>query len=87
MVPFIKKRRTELNVSATETALVIFDMHKTNLRNDAFYQILSENNILYEIVPASMTDTLQPMDQMVNKKIKTRLRAEFDTFYSAQVEN
>ena len=29
-----------------------------------------------------MTDLLQPMDQLVNKKIKTELRKEFDAFYS-----
>lgn len=85
IVAFINKRRAELQVAATETALVIFDMHRTNIRNDRFYQILRANHILWQLVPASMTDELQPMDQLVNKKIKSGMRAEFDRYYSSLV--
>ena len=57
-------------------------MHKTNINNDRFYQILRDNHILRQVVPASMTEQLQPMDQLVNRKIKDGLRREFDKYYS-----
>ena len=86
-MPYIQRIRRQLGVSDRETALVIFDMHRTNIKNAEFYTILSRNNILWSVVPASMTDELQPMDQLVNRKIKEGLRKEFDTYYTGLVSN
>lgn len=68
IVSYVKETRERLNKTAEQKALVIYDQHATNTKNTTFYQTLSNNNILYQLIPSGMTDECQPMDQLYNKK-------------------
>ena len=64
-------------------ALLLYDMHKSNINNEAFNTMLTENTILNFLIPAAQTKDLQPMDMGPNKAIKDGLRTEFNSYYSS----
>ena len=46
---------------------------------------MADNNILFAIVPANLTDRLQPLDISVNKSVKDHLRNQFSHWYSEKL--
>ena len=68
-LPFLKRKRTELSLSDTHPALVIFDRFRGQC-TDTMLKLLDENNIRIAIVPTNCTDRLQPLDVSVNKSVK-----------------
>ncbi len=46
------------------------------------FQLLSDNIV---IVPANLTDRLQPLDVSVNKSVKDFMRKKFSTWYLEQL--
>lgn len=69
----------------TGTALLIFDMHKSNIRNPAFYTKLLQHNILYKVIPGGQTCNLQPMDLYANGVISKKLKQKFNDYYTSKV--
>ena len=63
----------------------------SNDDDDAILSLLEENNILYITVPSNCTDSLQPLDESVNKSAKEFMKSEFQEWYGsiicAQLEN
>ena len=61
IVPFITKKREELNLARDHTALAIFDVFRGQ-RTERFLSALKEQHIDVVFVPANCTDHLQPLD-------------------------
>ena len=78
-----QRERLELNVD-TGKALLIYDMHKTNIRNPLFYDNLTQMNAFYKLVPGGQTGNLQPMDLHANSVIKDMLRTKFNNWYASK---
>lgn len=76
LVPYVQEVRRSRSLSANHTALVIFDRFKGQCTPTVF-QLLSESSIQIAIVPANLTDRLQPLDVSVNKAVKDHLRKQF----------
>ena len=84
LLPYINNVRQSLSLSSNHTALVIFDRFKGQCTSTVL-QLLSDNHIEIAIVPANLTDRLQPLDISVNKSVKEHLRREFSLWYSDQL--
>lgn len=84
LIPYINAARFRLSLPSNHTALVIFDRFKGQC-TPTVLQLLSENHIQIAIVPANLTDRLQPLDISVNKAAKDHLRREFSSWYSEQL--
>ena len=72
------------SLSSNHSALVLFDRIKSQC-TPTVLQLLSDNNIQVVIVPANLTDRLQPLDVSVNKAVKDFMRKKFSTWYSEQL--
>ncbi len=81
---FLKETGDKLSLSPTHSALVIFDRFKGQC-TPTVLQLLSDNNIQIVIVPANLTNRLQPLDVSVNKSLKDFIRKKFSTWYSEQL--
>ena len=47
--------------------------------------LYKESNIVVVLVPANMTNHLQPLDLTVNAYVKRFMRAKFNSWYSSQL--
>ena len=52
---------------------------------DAISSLLSSHNIYTIQIPANCTGKLQPLDIAINKPMKDRLRANFQSWYAKEV--
>ena len=52
---------------------------------DAIFTLLATHNICTVQIPANCTDKLQPLDTAINKQMKDRLRATFQSWYAKEV--
>ena len=84
LLPYIDETRRKLSLPCNQSALVIFDRFKGQC-TPAVLKLLSDNNVQIAIVPANLTDRLQPLDISVNKAVKDHLRKQFSNWYSEQV--
>ncbi len=84
IVPYVDRKRKELNVPSDQPALAIFDVFKGQQTEDVI-RLLQETSIPAVSVPANCTDRLQPMDH-VNKSVKEFMRSKFRDWYSTQVQ-
>jgi hypothetical protein len=75
LIPYVQQTRRKLSLSSNHIALVIFDRFKGQC-TPAVLQLLFDNNIQIAIVPANLTDRLQPLDISVNKAVKDCLRMQ-----------
>ena len=66
IVPFVKNKRKEVKKTDDQVTLVIFVEIKGQI-TQACADLLSQNNILFVLVPPNCTDHLQPLDATVNK--------------------
>lgn len=86
IIPFVNQKRQSLKLSISYPALAIFDGFRGQTTNTILH-LLKDNNIHYTIVPANCTDKLQPLDVAVNKPLKDKIKAKFQTWYAQQVQN
>ena len=49
--------------------------------------VYKESNIVIALVPANMTNFLQPLDLTVNGYVKKFMRGKFNVWYSLQIGN
>ena len=80
IIPYVVQTRVKLKLSSDYPALVLFDVFKGQC-TDAVYKLLDENNILHVMIPANLTDQLQPLDLSVNKPAKEQMRWKFQDWY------
>ena len=86
ILPYVEGKRKELELSAYQPALAIFDVFKCQ-QTEGVLKILEENDIHVVSVPANCTDRLQPMDLSVNKSVKEFMRSKFREWYSDRVQD
>ena len=84
ILPYVQKKRMELDLPADYPALVIYDVFKGQC-TETISNILQASDILYVHVPANCTDKLQPLDLSINKPAKEFLRSRFQEWYSQQI--
>ena len=84
IIPYVKKERVRLDLSADHSALVLFDVFKGQCTSEVL-KLLEDNHILYVTIPNNCTDKLQPLDLSVNKPAKDFLRAKFQEWYGDQI--
>lgn len=60
IVPYVKNVRSMYGLDeGADTALVIFDHHRSNTKNPAMYDRLKKHRIRWQLVPAGLTDLAQ----------------------------
>ena len=84
IVPYVDRKRVDLDQSDDYPAVAIFDNFKGQL-TERVTQVLEENNIQSVLIPANHTGELQPMDISVNKVIKSFICNRFSEWYAEQV--
>uniref|UniRef100_A0A1X7TX50 DDE-1 domain-containing protein n=1 Tax=Amphimedon queenslandica TaxID=400682 RepID=A0A1X7TX50_AMPQE len=76
LLPYVQETHQKLSLSPDHAALVIYDRFKGQCTHTVL-QLLSDNSIQIAIVPANLTDRLQPLDISVNKAVKDCLHKQF----------
>ena len=84
IVPYVDRKRDDLDLSCDYPAVAIFDHFKGQLMVRVT-QVLQENNIHSVLIPAAFTGELQPMEISVNKVVKSFIRNKFSEWYAEQV--
>ena len=80
----MNRKRKELCLQDSHPALAIYDGFRGQT-TDAISSLLSSHNIYTVQIPANCTDKLQPLDIAINKPMKDRLRANFQSWYAKEV--
>ena len=85
VVPFLSQNRETLKLAKTHPAVAIFDCFKgqTTL---GILTLLERHNIIPIHIPANCTDKLQPLDVLINKPLKDKMKRRFQTWYAAEVK-
>ena len=86
IVPYIVRKRFELNLPATQKALVIWDVFKGQVTEKVLDKLKSLN-CEFVAVPANMTHFFQLLDLTVNRSAKQFMRKQFVTYYSEIVRH
>ena len=82
--PYIKQVTERDNQPIDQTALVIMDVFKGQV-TPMVLDLYKESNIVVVLVPANMTNHLQPLDVTVNGYVKRFMCAKFNSWYSSQL--
>ena len=82
--PYIKQVIERDNLPIDQTALVIMDVFKVQV-TPVVLDLYKESNIVVVLIPANMTNHLQPQDLTVNGYVKRFMRAKFNSWYSSQL--
>ena len=80
--PYVVLKRKELNLPATQEALLIWDVFKGQKTGKVLSK-LAAMNIEVVSVPANMTHFFQPLD--FNREAKKFMKDQFTAWYSAQI--
>ena len=85
--PYVKKEREGLGLSNLQPALLIMDVFKGQM-TDAVRELLKENKILIEKVPANLTYLFQLLDVQggPNGYVKKMMKKKFTRWYADQVD-
>ena len=81
-VPYVEQIRELFNED--KPAVVIMDNFKGHI-TEAMMELIEWHRIHTCLIPANVTDRLQPMDILVNKPAKSFLKKQFEMWYSDQV--
>ena len=84
IIPFVNRKRKELGLQVNYPALAIYDGFRGQT-TDAIFSLRATHNICTVQIPANCTDKLQPLDIAINKPMKDRLRANFQSWYAKEV--
>ena len=84
--PYIKKVIERENLPVDQRSLVIMDLFKGQV-TPMVLNVYKESNIVIALVPANMTNFLQPLDLTVNGYVKKFMCGKFNASYSLQIEN
>ena len=86
IIPYVEQQRVSLNLAFDHPALIIMDVFKSQM-TCAVRELLNENHILLEKVPANLTYLFQPLDVQggPNGYVKRFMKKKFTLWYSDQV--
>ena len=86
IIPYVEKQRVSLDLDFDHPALLIMDVFKSQM-TCAVRELLNENHILLEKVPANLTYLFQPLDVQggPNGYVKCFMKKKFTLWYSGQV--
>ena len=86
IIPYVEQQRVSLNLAFDHPALIIMDVFKFQM-TCAVRELLNENHILLEKVPANLTYLFQPLDVQggPNGYVKRFMKKKFTLWYSDQV--
>ena len=86
IIPYVEQQRVSLNLAFDHPALIIMDVFKGQM-TCAVRELLNENHILLEKVPANLTYLFQPLDVQrgPNGYVKRFMKKKFALWYSDQV--
>ena len=86
IIPYVKQQRVSLNLAFDHPALIIMDVFKGQM-TCAVRELLNENHILLEKVPANLKYLFQPLDVQggPNGYVKRFMKKKFTLWYSDQV--
>ena len=84
--PYIKKVIERENLPVDQKSLVIMDVFKGQV-TPIVLNLYKESNIVVVLVPADMTNFLQPLDLTVNNYVKKFMCGKFNAWYSLQIGN
>ena len=84
--PYITKITERENLPVDQKSLVIMDVFKGQV-TPMVLNLYKESNIVVVLVPANMTNFLQPLDLTVNGYVKKFMRGKFNAWYSLQIGN
>ena len=86
IIPYVEQQRVSLNLAFDHPALIIMDVFKGQM-TCAVRELLNENHILLEKVPANLTYLFQPLDVQggPNGYVKRFMKKKFMLWYSDQV--
>ena len=84
--PYIKKVIELENLPVDQKSLVIMDVF-TGQVTPIVLNLYKGCNIVVVLVPANMTNFLQPLDLTVNGYVKKFMRGKFNAWYSLQIGN
>ncbi len=85
IVPYVNSKRSDLNLSNTHPALVLFDVFRGQTTPD-IHKLLTDNFISIVLITPNCTDKLQPLDISVNKPYKDALKDQFQSWYAQEVQ-
>ena len=81
ILPYISRKKKEMNLPANQSSMCIFDNFKAQLTAQVL-ELLKSNHVETVFVPPNCTDQLQPFDLSVNKPAKDFLRKKFEEWYA-----
>jgi len=84
IIPFVSHKRTELGLQDNHPVLAIYDGFRGQT-TDTISSLFTAHNIYTVKIPANCTDKFQSMDIAINKPMKDRLRANFQSWYAKEV--
>ena len=86
IIPYVEKQRVSLNLDFDHPAVLIMDIF-TGQMTYAVRELLNENYILLEKVPANLTYLFQPLDVQggPNGYMKCFMKKKFMLWYSDQL--
>ena len=84
LLPYIKRKREELQLECNYPALVLLD-NFTSPNTEKVLKHLKNNCIHYIQVPTNCIDRVQLLDVSVNKAAKDFLRRQFQSWYADQI--
>ena len=86
IIPYVEQQRVSLNLAFDHPALILMDVFKGQM-TCAVRELLNENHILLEKVPANLTYLFQPLDVQggPNGYVKRFMKKMFTLWYSDQV--
>ena len=86
IIPYVRRERDALKLTGDRPVLLIMDVFKGQM-TDRVLQVLSDNNIILQMVPANLTYLFQPLDVQggPNGYVKRLMKKKFTDWYADQI--
>ena len=84
--PYVTKERERLGLEKDQPALLVMDVFRGQMTS-LVLQVLSDNHILIQSVPANFTYLFQPFDVQrgLNLSVKRMMKKKFTNWHAAQI--
>ena len=85
VIPYVEKMKEELGLPSDQKSLLIYDVFKGQT-TERYKEFIQENDLVNVHVPPNLTQKFQPLDINVNGVAKGFLKAEFQKWYTDQIQ-